>query len=125
MLALAPGLVRMDRAAPGHPEVPPDCGRSELSMDQAMDPGVFGDPTRATAEKGRRRLALGAQRSADPWLRAAGKPAKLALIAAMRKLLNAVYSVAGNRKPFVTLTDMAQAAQVTRADAACAMSGRK
>lgn len=43
-------------------------------------------------------------------LRAAGKPAKLALIAAMRKLLNAVCSVARNRKPFVTSTDMARAA---------------
>lgn len=33
-------------------------------------------------------------------LRAAGKPAKLALIAAMRKLLHAVYSVAKHRQPF-------------------------
>lgn len=33
-------------------------------------------------------------------LRAAGKPAKLALVAAMRKLLHAVYSVAKHRKPF-------------------------
>lgn len=59
---------------------------------------------------------LGAVRR-NPWLRAfyerlraAGKPAKLALIAAMRKLLNAVYSVARNRKPFVIATDMARAA---------------
>ena len=44
----------------------------------------------------------------NPWLRAfylrlraAGKPPKLALIAAMRKLLHAVYSVAKNRRPFV------------------------
>lgn len=43
-------------------------------------------------------------------LRAAGKPAKLALIAAMRKRLNAVSSVARNRKPFVIGTDKAQAA---------------
>ena len=49
---------------------------------------------------------LGAVRR-NPWLRAfyerlraAGKPPKLALIAAMRKLLHAVYSVAKNRKPF-------------------------
>jgi transposase len=42
------------------------------------------------------------------WLRAfyerlvaAGKPKKVALLAAMRKLLHAVYSVASNRKPFV------------------------
>lgn len=44
----------------------------------------------------------------NPWLRAfymrlraAGKPAKVALIAAMRKLLHAVYSVAKHRRPFV------------------------
>lgn len=34
-------------------------------------------------------------------LRAAGKPARVALIASMRKLLCAVHSVARNRKPFV------------------------
>jgi transposase len=50
---------------------------------------------------------LGAVRR-NPWLRAfyerlraAGKPAKLALIAAMRKLLHAIYSVAKNRRPFI------------------------
>ena len=49
---------------------------------------------------------LGAVRR-NPWLRAfyerlraAGKPPKLALVAAMRKLLHAVYSVAKNRRPF-------------------------
>jgi transposase len=49
---------------------------------------------------------LGAVRR-NPWLRAfyerlraAGKPAKLALIAAMRKLMHAIYSVAKNRRPF-------------------------
>lgn len=52
---------------------------------------------------------LGAVRR-NPWLKAfydrlvaAGKPPKLALVAAMRKLLHAVYSVAKNRKPFVPL----------------------
>jgi len=46
----------------------------------------------------------------NPWLkafylrlRAAGKPAKVAIIAAMRKLLHAVYSVAKNRRPFVPM----------------------
>jgi transposase len=46
----------------------------------------------------------------NPWLRAyyqklvqAGKPKKLALIASMRKLLCAMYSVAKNRRPFVPL----------------------
>lgn len=43
-------------------------------------------------------------------LRAAGKPPKLALVAAMRKLLHAVYSVAKNRKPFTVTTDQARAA---------------
>lgn len=44
----------------------------------------------------------------NPWLKAfydrlvaAGKPRKLALIAAMRKLLTAVYAVATSKKPFV------------------------
>ena len=59
---------------------------------------------------------LGAVRR-NPWLRAfyerlraAGKPAKLALVAAMRKLLHAVYSVAKNRRPFVIETERARAA---------------
>jgi len=43
-------------------------------------------------------------------LRAAGKPPKLTLIAAIRKLLHAVYSVAKNRKPFVPITEQARAA---------------
>jgi len=36
-------------------------------------------------------------------LRAAGKPGKVAVIAAMRKLLVAVWSVATHRKPFVPI----------------------
>lgn len=59
---------------------------------------------------------LGAVRR-NPWLRtfyerlrAAGKPPKLALVAAMRKLLHAVYSVAKNRKPFVIKATPARAA---------------
>jgi len=43
-------------------------------------------------------------------LRAAGKPPKLALIAAMRKLLHAVYSVAKQRAPFTIRTQQARAA---------------
>lgn len=46
----------------------------------------------------------------NPWLRrfyqrlrAAGKPAKVAIIASMRKLLHAVYSVAKNRRPFTPI----------------------
>jgi transposase len=59
---------------------------------------------------------LGAVRR-NPWLRAfyerlraAGKPPKLALVAALRKLLHAVYSVAKNRRPFVIETEQARAA---------------
>jgi transposase len=50
----------------------------------------------------------------NPWLRAFyqrlradGKLPKVALIAAMRKLLHAVYSVAKNRKPFVPILNVA------------------
>lgn len=43
-------------------------------------------------------------------LRAAGKPPKLALVAALRKLMHAVYSVAKHRKPFETRTEQARAA---------------
>src|SRR5271167_5048485 len=46
----------------------------------------------------------------NPWLRqyyerlrAAGKPGKVAMIAAMRKLLAAVWSVATHRRPFVPI----------------------
>jgi transposase len=47
----------------------------------------------------------------NPWLMAfydrliaRGKPAKVALVACMRKLIGAIYSVAKNRKPFVPMT---------------------
>lgn len=43
-------------------------------------------------------------------LRAAGKPNKLALVAAMRKLMHAVYSVAKNRRPFKIKPEQARAA---------------
>lgn len=53
----------------------------------------------------------------NPWLRAfyehlraAGKPPKLALIAAMRKLAIAVYVTAKNRRPFVSTAEQARAA---------------
>lgn len=43
-------------------------------------------------------------------LRAAGKPAKLALVAALRKLMHAVYSVAKHRRPFEIRIEQARAA---------------
>jgi transposase len=52
----------------------------------------------------------------NPWLRSfyerlisRGKPPKLALMAAMRKLLTAIYSVAKNKKPFVPILSEARA----------------
>ena len=46
----------------------------------------------------------------NPWLRASyqrlrarGKPAKVAIVACMRKLIGAIYSVAKNRRPFVPI----------------------
>lgn len=67
MLAIAPQLVRMELAAADYPPAPADYGQSELSMGQLMRSGVFGDPTRATAEKGRRWIDLAADRSAALW----------------------------------------------------------
>lgn len=53
----------------------------------------------------------------NPWLRtfyerlrAAGKPPKLALLAAMRKLLLAVYTTARTRRPFISTTEQARPA---------------
>ena len=68
MLAIAPETVRMDLAAADYPPVPADYGKSELSMGHMMRSGVFGDPTPATAEKGRRWIELAGARSAALWL---------------------------------------------------------
>lgn len=67
MLAIAPHLVRMDLAAADYPPAPADYGQSELSMGHLMRSGVFGDPTRATAKKGRRWIDLAAERSGALW----------------------------------------------------------
>lgn len=52
----------------------------------------------------------------NPWLRATyqrlrlrGKPAKVALVACMRKLVSAIYSVAKNRRPFVPILPTTEA----------------
>ena len=68
MLAIAPELVRMELAAADYPPLPPDYGKSELSMGHLMRSGVFGDSRPATAEKGRRWIDLAAERSAKLWL---------------------------------------------------------
>lgn len=53
----------------------------------------------------------------NPWLRAyyqrlvaRGKPRKLAVVAAMRRLLTAIYSVAKSRRPFIPRVDQAAVA---------------
>lgn len=67
MLAIAPQLVRMDRAVRDYPPAPADYGQSELSMGDLMRTGVFGDATLATAEKGRRWIDVAATQSAALW----------------------------------------------------------
>lgn len=53
MLAVRPDLVRMDLAVREYPDAPPTYGVSPVSMGSVSRSGVFGDPTLATAEKGR------------------------------------------------------------------------
>ena len=71
-------------------------------------------PSREAAPPGEQPAAQhpqGAKRAGlDQRLRAAGKPPKLALVAAMRKLLLAVYVTARNLRPFVSSTEQARAA---------------
>jgi creatinine amidohydrolase len=57
MLAVRPDLVRMDRAPKDYPPIPGDYGRTVTSMGDLARTGVFGDATRATAEKGERWMA--------------------------------------------------------------------
>ncbi len=56
MLALYPEHVRMDRAVAEYPERPSLYGRSTISLGDLSESGVYGDPTKATAEKGRQML---------------------------------------------------------------------
>lgn len=52
-LALAPDLVRMEKAQPEYPDFPELLGMTPLQLDRFNKSGVFGDPRPATAEKGR------------------------------------------------------------------------
>ena len=67
MLAIAPELVRMDRAVADYPRAPAEFGHSAVSMGDVGRTGVFGDATRATAEKGRRWLEILTERTAQAW----------------------------------------------------------
>jgi creatinine amidohydrolase len=57
MLALAPDLVRMERAAPEYPDFPELFGAVPLDLSSFNRSGVFGDPRPATAEKGEQLIA--------------------------------------------------------------------
>jgi hypothetical protein len=104
-LPRAPGPTRSRSASPGS---------------RVMHPG--GDPARRGRQRGAGLTPIGHVRPGsvlwmpvltavmrrNPWVRAfyerliaRGKPAKLALVAALRKLLHAVHSVARHRRPFV------------------------
>lgn len=52
LLALAPGTVRMERAAPEYPAFPELFGSEPMQLSAFNKSGVFGDPRPATAEKG-------------------------------------------------------------------------
>lgn len=52
MLAMYPEHVRMEKAVAEYPERPALYGNSTLSLGDISESGVYGDPTRATAEKG-------------------------------------------------------------------------
>jgi creatinine amidohydrolase len=56
MLAMYPEHVRMERAVKEYPERPSLYGRLTISLGDLSESGIYGDPTRATEEKGKRML---------------------------------------------------------------------
>lgn len=68
VLALRPELVKMELAAPDYPPAPPDFGHTVETMGDVMRTGVFGDPTRASVEKGERWLEIMANETARLWV---------------------------------------------------------
>lgn len=56
MLALYPEQVQMERAVADYPEKPSLYGKSTVSLGDLSKSGVYGDATRATADKGRQML---------------------------------------------------------------------
>jgi creatinine amidohydrolase len=70
MLALAPGLVHMERAIAEYPDFPPTFGAEPMPLSDFSRSGVFGDPRPATALKGTQlvdRIAVEALRLAELW----------------------------------------------------------
>ena len=58
MLAVKPEWVHMDKAVKEYPETPPLYGRSAISVGRLSQSGVYGDPTLATREKGKKMLEI-------------------------------------------------------------------
>ena len=67
MLHLRPDLVRMDRAVREYPAYSSDYDISNLPLGALSKSGVFGDPTTATAEKGKRWLQACVERIVQIW----------------------------------------------------------
>lgn len=67
LLASHPSLVRMEEAAASYPEAPETYGMTTVTMGDLMTTGVFGDPTVATADKGRRWRDSMAEEAARLW----------------------------------------------------------
>ena len=63
VLALRPDLVHLDRAVVSYPEMPLTLGSVPTDLAGISPSGVFGDPRRADAEKGRRLLELLGERA--------------------------------------------------------------
>ena len=57
MLALAPEVVRMDKAVAEYPTFPPEFGREPMQLRNFNSSGVFGDPRPATAATGEKIIA--------------------------------------------------------------------
>ncbi len=56
VLSEYPEGVKMEKAVPVYPEFPPAYGQTKVMLSSFNKTGSFGDPTKATAEKGRRYL---------------------------------------------------------------------
>ena len=56
MLVIKPGLVKMDKAVASFPKTHPPSDSPKIEFKKANPSGVFGDPTKATKEKGEKRL---------------------------------------------------------------------
>ncbi|WP_251861692.1 creatininase family protein [Clostridium sp. Marseille-Q2269] len=65
MLAINPELVNMDKAVKEYPDKPLLYGKSTISLGDLSKSGVYGDPTRATREKGEKLLNIFTKKIVD------------------------------------------------------------